>query len=327
MRVLVTGGAGFVGSHVVDSLRAAGHEPRIFDLVPSPYHADGEIQTALGDLLDPNAVRAAMRGCEAVLHLGAVADVDVVVADPTRAEAVNVRGTQHVLEAAREASVYRVAYASTVWVYGSGSDDGAVAEDAPLVLPTHLYTATKLAGEMYCRSYEELYGVSHTVLRFGIPYGPRSRAAAVVAAFVARALAGEPLTIAGDGRQTRQFVYVEDLAEGCVAALAPSAAGRVYNLVRDEALSVREIAETVRELVGEVPIVHGPARLGDARIGHVSGERAAAELGWRATTGFVDGVRAYVDWLAETSGSPVARTASMIDGKAAAVFAQEPGEP
>jgi UDP-glucose 4-epimerase len=326
MRVLVTGGAGFVGSHVVDRLRVNGHEPRIFDLVDSPYHPDGDVDTALGDLLDLDAVRAAIRGCDAVLHLAAVADVNVVHADPTRAEAVNAGGTQTLLEAAREAGVARFAYASTVWVYGNADGEGPVAEDTPLKLPAHLYTATKLAGEMYCRSYEELYGLPHTILRFGIPYGPRSREAAVVAAFVARASHGEALTIAGDGRQTRQFVYVEDLAEGCVAALVPQAAGRVYNLVRDESVSIRQIADTVRDLVAEVPIVHGPQRPADVRIGHISGDRAAAELGWRATTPFADGVKRYVDWLAETSGSPVARAASMIEGNAAAVFAQEPAE-
>jgi UDP-glucose 4-epimerase len=326
MRVLVTGGAGFVGSHVVDRLQVNGHEPRIFDLVPSPYHPDGDVDTTIGDLLDPAAVRAAIRGCDAVLHLAAVADVNVVVADPTHAEAVNVRGTQTLLEAAREAGVVRFAYASTVWVYGTEGDGGTVTEDSPLRLPAHLYTATKLAGEMYCRSYDELYGVPHTILRFGIPYGPRSRKAAVVAAFVARALAGETLTIAGDGRQTRQFVYVEDLAEGCVAALAPPAAGRIYNLVRDESVSIRAIAETVRDLVAKVPIGYGPGRPADARINHVSGQRAAAELGWRATTPFVDGVQSYVDWLTETSGSPVAPAASMIMGNAAAVLAQEPAE-
>jgi UDP-glucose 4-epimerase len=324
--VLVTGGAGFVGSHVVDRLRANGHEPRSFDLVRSPYHRNQGIDTKLGDLLDPDAVRRAIRGCDAVLHLAAVADVNIVVANPTRAEAVNVRGTQILLEAAREAEISRFAYASTVWVYGNADDDSPVTEDTPLGLPAHLYTATKLAGEMYCRSYDELYGVPHTILRFGIPYGPRSREAAVVAAFVARASAGKSLTIAGDGRQTRQFVYVEDLAEGCVAALASPAAGRVYNLVRDESVSIREIADTVRNLVANVPIVHGPQRPADVRIAHVSGERAATELGWRAATPFTDGVKSYVDWLAATSGSPVARAASMIVGNAATVLVQVPTE-
>ena len=307
MRVLVTGGAGFIGSHVLDRLRAHGYEPRNFDLLASPYHCNGNaVETAIGDLRDEDAVRAAMRGCDVVLHLGAVADVNQVVADPAHAEDVNVRGTRTVLEAARAEGVHRFVYASTVWVYGSAVEQGDVTEDTPLTLPTHLYTATKLAGEMYTRSYEELYGVPQTILRFGIPYGPRARAAAVLAAFVARASRGEPLTIAGDGEQTRQFVYVEDLAEGIVASLAPQAVGRTYNLVRDEAVSIRQIADTVRRLVADVPVMHGPARPADVTLAQVSGERAAVELGWTASTTFVDGARRYVESLSATSGSPSA---------------------
>jgi UDP-glucose 4-epimerase len=322
VKVLVTGGSGFIGSHVVDKLAAAGHEPVVFDLV-RPKHP---YPTIVGDLLDVDAVRAGVRGCDAVVHLAAVADVNHVVADPVRSEAVNARGTQVVLEAARLEQVPRVVYGSTVWVYGDSTADEPVGEDAPITLPAHLYTATKLAGEMYCRSYGELYGVETTILRFGIPYGPRARPAAVVPAFVLRAQSGQALSIAGDGSQTRQFVYVEDLAEGIVAALAPIAAGRIYNLVRDEEISIREIADVVRELVADVPIVHTPERPADVRIPFVSGERAAAELGWTSQTEFADGVRRYVESLAETSASPLANAASRILGSAAAVFIQEPNE-
>ena len=307
MRVLVTGGAGFVGSHVLDRLQAHGHEPRNFDLVASPYHCNGNaVETVVGDLRDESAVRAAVRGCDVVLHLAAIADVNVVVGDPVLAEDVNVRGTRILLDAARAEGVQRFVYASTVWVYGNAVDGSAVTEDTPLLLPTHLYTATKLAGEMYTRSYDELYGVPQTILRFGIPYGPRARAAAVLAAFVQRAREGEPLSIAGDGAQTRQFVYVEDLAEGIVASLAPQAVGRTYNLVRDETVSIRQIADVVRELVADVPIVHGPQRVADVKLARVSGERAAAELGWSAETTFAEGARRYVESLSATSGSPSA---------------------
>ena len=116
---------------------------------------------------------------------------------------------------------------------------------------------------MYTSTYSELYGLEHTILRFGIPYGPRSRPTAVVAAFTAKALAGQPLTIAGDGTQSRRFVYVEDLADGVAVSLAPAAANRVYNLVGRENTSVRSIARTVRDVVGDVPIVHIEGRAGD----------------------------------------------------------------
>jgi UDP-glucose 4-epimerase len=318
VKVLVTGGAGFIGSHVVDALIDGGHAPRILDLVPSPWH-DACVETAIADLNDAPAVRDAMAGCDAVLHLAAVADVYQVVEQPGLTDAVNVRGTFNLLEAAREIGVARFCYASTVWVYGNAPGPQPYDEDTPLALPPHLYTATKLAGEMYCRAYECLYGVPATILRFGIPYGPRGRAAAVVPAFVARARAGLPLTIAGDGSATRQFVYVRDLAEGVVAALAPTSAGRVYNLVGDELVSVRQIADTVRALVADVPVEHGADRPVDLVFGRASSARAFAELGWRARTSFADGVRRYVDWLTVTNGSPVASTPSSTAGSAAAV--------
>src|SRR5207244_13624606 len=167
----------------------------------------------------------------------------------------------------------------------------AVDEDPRLAHPGHLYTATKLAGELYCRSYAELYGLDYTILRFGIPYGPRARVAAVVPAMVERALRGEPLTVAGDGSQGRRFVYVEDLAEGIVAGLRPEAANRVYNLAGTETTTILEIAQTVRDLLGDVEILHTEARAGDFGGKEVSSERAQRELGWSASTPFREGGR------------------------------------
>src|SRR3954470_23540123 len=157
MKVLVTGGAGFIGSHVVDSLVEAGHEPRIFDVIESSWHDPAEFDTFIGDLTDPEAVKHATRGCDAIAHLGAIADVNHVAADPAYAERVNSGGTANVLEAAKAARVDRVVYASTIWVY-DGSEASSVDEDSLLGLPRHPYTATKIAGEMYCSSYAELYG-------------------------------------------------------------------------------------------------------------------------------------------------------------------------
>jgi UDP-glucose 4-epimerase len=298
MKVLVTGGAGFIGSHVVDRLRAAGMSPRVFDVRPSPYHDPSEVESVVGDILDGDQLERAMRGCHAVAHLAAAADVDQVAKNPADAEALNARGTLNVLEAARAAGVKRVAYASTIWVY-SNAEDGPVDEDASLRAPDHLYTATKLTGEMYCRSYAEMYGLDCTILRFGIPYGPRARPAAVVPAFVRKALCGDPLTIAGTGEQSRRFVYVEDLAEGVVCGLRPEAGGRTYNLVSGEDVTIRRIAESVQEAVGDVEIVHTEARAADFKGVEVCGKRAQRELGWTACTPFSEGLRRYVDWVKE----------------------------
>jgi UDP-glucose 4-epimerase len=295
VRVLVTGGSGFIGSHVVDRLIAHGVTPRIFDLYHSPHHPLGEVDTFLGTLLDPEALRLAMTGCHAVIHLAAYADVNEVAAEPTYAENVNTRGTFNVLEAARRAGVARVIYGSTTWVYGDCAETD-VDEETVIAAPSHLYTATKLAGEHYARAYSEMYDVEHTILRFGIPYGPRAREAAVVPIFVRKALAGEPLTIAGDGRQFRKFVYVEDLAEGIVLGLKPIAANRIYNLDGRQKVTILEIAQTVRKVVGDVDIEHTEARGADFSGKEVSSVRAETELGWLPTTSFEEGVRRYVEW-------------------------------
>jgi UDP-glucose 4-epimerase len=309
--VLVTGGSGFIGSHVVDVLRRRGYEPRIFDLRESAHHAPGEVDTQIGDAADVATLTQAMAGCEAVVHLAAMADVGHVTDDPAGAERLNSRGTAAVLEAARATNVKRVVYGSTIWVY-SDCEPTEVDESTPLAHPAHLYSATKLAGELYCRSYKELYGVDYTILRFGIPYGPRARVAAVVPAMVERALGGEPLTIAGDGSQGRRFVYVEDLAAGVVRGLAPIAANRVYNLVGRESVTIREVAEVVRRHLGAVAIVHVPGRRGDLVAAEISGERAMEELGWRATTSFEEGVGRYIDWLREEQPWPEIRSSTGI---------------
>jgi UDP-glucose 4-epimerase len=297
-RVLVTGGSGFIGSHVVDALVRDGRTPRIFDLRRSPFHDD--VETVTGDLTDTAALARAMAGCSAVVHLAAAADVGEVEADPAEAERRNARGTLSMLEAARGAGVARVVYASTVWVYSDVVAD-EVDEETPLRHPAHLYTATKLAGELYCRSYRELFGLECTVLRFGIPYGPRARPAAVIPRFVENALAGDALTVAGDGSQSRTFVYVEDLADGVVRALAPVAAGRTYNLAGSEETTILDIAEAVRAAVAPVPIDWVDGRAGDFRGAAVSSARAEAELGWRASTSFEEGLRRYVAWHVEAT--------------------------
>ncbi len=295
-RVLVTGGAGFIGSHVVDKLIAAGHEPRILDVRPSPYHPD--VDTVIGDMCVLEDMVRAADGCDAIAHLAAAADVGEVQQDPVGSEQLNARGTVNVLEAARQLEIDRIVYASTIWVY-SDVDAEHVDEGTLLAPPAHLYTATKLAGELYCRSYRELYRVQSTILRFGIPYGPRARPAAVIPIFVRKALAGEPLTLAGGGLQTRRFVYVEDIAEGVVAGLAPQAADRTYNLVGDEEVTIREIAERVRDEVGDVELVLTEGRAGDFKGAEVSGARASSELGWEARTPFAEGLRRYVAWHRE----------------------------
>jgi len=236
-----------------------------------------------------------MSGVAVVFHLGAVADVRDAAEDPHYTESINTRGTINVLEAARRAKVPRVVYGSTTWVY-SDTDGEELDEDTPLRAPSHIYTATKLASEYYCHAYSKLYGLKTTILRYGIPYGPRARSGAVIPIFVSKALRGEALTIAGDGSQYRNFVYVEDLAEGNVLALKPVAENRVYNLEGSTKITVREIAETIRKILGDVKIDYVEGRAGDFSGKEISNRRAREELGWEPRVPFEEGVRRYIEW-------------------------------
>ncbi|MEV7027840.1 NAD-dependent epimerase/dehydratase family protein [Kitasatospora sp. NPDC093558] len=304
MRIAVTGGCGFIGSHVVDRLVAAGHDVLAIDTADK--YLNPEAEHARIDVLDLPGLTAALAGSEVVYHLAAMADVDQIRTDPLRAVRLNIDGTASVLEAARRSGLSRTVLASTVWVYGAalgaedqlGGDEQELDEHVPIELERsgHLYVATKLAAEMLVHSYRELYGQHFTILRYGIPYGPRMRDELVVARFVQAALAGRPITIAGDGRQSRNFVYVEDLADGHVRALSPAAEDQTFALEGSTAVSVRDIADTVDGLLGPVSIEHIEARTADYAGRRISSAQAKRLLGWSPRTNFADGVRRYADW-------------------------------
>jgi UDP-glucose 4-epimerase len=313
MRTVVTGGCGFIGSHVVDQLLAAGHEVVVVDAAIRKLNPAAEYRQA--DILDLDDLTGALDGGEVLFHLAAAADVEQVAADPVRALRLNVEGTGCALEAARRVGMNRFVLASTVWVYGAAHADGTdlgaepaglteLTEETPFDLRRsgHLYVATKLAAEMAVHSYRELYGQHFTILRYGIPYGPRMRDALVVAKFVQAALAGTPITIAGEGRQTRNYVYVEDLAAAHVLALSPAAEDETFALEGTVPVSVREIADTVDGLLGPITVRQVPARTADYSGTRVSNAKAKRLLGWSPTTGFAEGVRRYVEWYRSEAG-------------------------
>lgn len=298
MKALVTGGAGFIGSHLVDKLRGRGIKVRIYDMVYPDFRDDVEYYQA--SLLDFDSLGMALSKVDAIFHLGAIADVKDVLAEPHYAEAINVRGTINVLEAARKSGrIKRVIFGSTTWVY-SDTEADILNEDTPLSAPSHIYTATKMAGEYYCQCYSRLYNLPTTILRYGIPYGPRAREGAVIPTFVRKALNGEPLTVAGDGSQYRKFVYVEDLAEGNVLALKEIAKNKVYNLEGKERISIKQIAETIQKILGKVEIKYVEGRPGDFSGKEILNNRAKEELGWEPKVPFEEGVRRYIEWFKKT---------------------------
>ena len=301
MRVGVTGASGFIGSHVVDALVGAGHEVAVIDL-RAPHRPDVEHREA--SILDSAAMNDAAAGLDALFHLAAVADVNDVVADPAAAIELNVTGTVRALEAARKNGVKRFLLASTVWFYSSIPPmDGDTVDETALVDPAavrHVYTTSKVAAEMLCHDYWNMHQLPFTVLRYGIPYGPRMRFSLVIPVFVRKALRGEALTLSGDGSQHRKFVYVEDLARAHVLALGDAAQNQTYNLDGAQKISILRIAETVLRLTGaDRPIEFMPARAGDYAGKDVVSEKAARELGWEPQIDFDEGMRRTVPWLVE----------------------------
>jgi len=304
MKALVTGGSGFIGSHVVEKLVDRGIRVRIYDLVyPDflenlPENKKKLVEYYQGSLLEEDRIRLASSTVDAIFHLAAVADINDVVKEPRYAEDINVRGTFNVLEVARlNSDIKRTIFASTVWIYqDTPQGDGLLKEDTPVSLPSHFYTATKFAGEANCMAYSKLFNVPVTILRFGVPYGPRARGTVVSAIFVEKALKGESITIAGDGNQYRKFVYVEDLAKGCVLALKEVARNKIYNLEGEEKISIKQIAETVDEILSGVKIVYIEGRKDDFSGKDISNQRAKDELGWSPTTSFKEGMKRYIEW-------------------------------
>lgn len=295
MKVAVTGGSGFIGSHVVDALVDAGYDVLVIDYRVKPHRED--VDYADVDVANFSAVLNATKGCDYIYHLAGVANVNYAFQQPVYTVELNVGGTVNVLEAARHNDVQRVFFASTVWVY-TGARDNAVHEDSPFYMPGagHVYTSTKIASELFFHDYWNLYQQPFTILRYGIPYGPRMREELVIPIFLKKAFAGEPLTIMGDGSQYRNFVYVEDLARAHVLAMTEVAKNQTYNLEGMRKITIKEIAETIDKLVGGVSIEYLPARPGDYAGKEVSAEKAKRELGWEPKIDFEEGMRRTIEW-------------------------------
>lgn len=295
MRIAVIGGSGFIGSHIVEKLLKSGHEVTVFDIM-RPHIKN--VRHLFLDLFDFHKVVVALAGnYDAIYLLAAISNVNDVLKNPVETAMVNFQGVVNVLEATRRYGG-KLIFASTVWVYMLAEKEN-VDEDTPLFVQkvNHTYTASKVAAELYIQSYDKLYGLDFTILRYGIPYGPRGREGTVITNFVKRGLKGEPLIIHGDGNQYRNFIYVEDLAEGNVAALQDIANKKIYNLDGIRPITIREIAETVSKLLGGVPIEFKDSRAGDF-VGRIaSNEKAFRELSWKPKIDLEEGIRRYINWF------------------------------
>jgi len=301
MRAIVTGGAGFIGSHVVEALLGRGDEVHVLDDLSKGKRenvaAGAELHVA--DIRDPDAVFDAVEPA-AVLHLAAQADVRVSVAPRGLDADVNGLGTVRILEAARRHGA-KVVFTSSGGA-GYGECDGPAPETAPM-RPLAPYGVSKLAGEEYLAAYNRLYGSSHVTLRLGNVYGPRQEPhgeAGVVAIFMGLLLEGGTPRIYGDGRQTRDYVYVGDVANAALAALEHD--GGVFNVGTGVETSVLELAAAIGAASGiDRPAEHEPARLGELQRSVLDVSLAARELGWRPEHSLADGLAATWRWISASS--------------------------
>ena len=298
---LVTGGAGFIGSNIVEALVRAGERVRILDDFSSGSWGNlagftDRVEVIEGDLRDMDAVRRAVAGVTYIAHQAALRSVPRSVDDPLSTDAVNTHGTLQLLVAAREAkTVRRVVYASSSSVYGDSPTLPKVEDQTPS--PISPYAVAKLAAEHYCRTFSHLYGLETVSLRYFNVFGPRqspeSKYAAVVPLFMRAALDGEPIIVHGDGEQSRDFTYIDNVVQAnLLACTTLGVGGQVFNIACNSRHSVLEIAHTVEKLLGrKVTIQHTPSRAGDVRHTQASIEKAERLLHYRPTVGFEDGMR------------------------------------
>ena len=298
--MLVTGGGGFVGSNLVRRLLEQGDDVRVLDNFATGNRRNladiaDEIEVVEGELRSYERVHNATRGVEVVFHQGALPSVPRSVQDPLTTSAVNVEGTLNVLLAARDESVRRVVFASSSSVYGNTGTLPRVETQFPD--PISPYAVSKLAAERYCVSFARVYGLETVTLRYFNVFGPRqdptSQYAAVVPRFIAAVEAGEAVTIYGDGEQSRDFTFVENVVEANVrAADAPEASGHVINVATGEPRSVNALAATIGEVLGKpVEKEYLPPRTGDVRDSWADTNEARRLLGWEPHVGLEDGLR------------------------------------
>jgi UDP-glucose 4-epimerase len=308
---LVTGGAGFIGSHLVEGLTAAGKRVRVFDdlstgLKSNLDHVRPAPELVVGDLADAAAVAQAVDGASVVFHLGALASVARSVENPVATHTACATATLHVLDAARRSGVRRVVYAASSSAYGGASDPAGQREDLPLQ-PLSPYAAAKLAGELYCQAFAHTYGLETVRVRFFNIFGPRQRAdspySGVIALFIAAMSAGRAPTVHGDGLQSRDFTYVTNAVQALMkAAEAPGVSGNVYNVGTGANITVLDLVAALNRLLGtDLKPSHAPPRTGDVRFSRAVIDRTRADLRYDPRVTFEDGLAKTLAWYRESA--------------------------
>ena len=305
MRALVTGGAGFIGSHIVEELLREGASVRVFDNFSSGKRENlaafwGDLEIMQGDLRDPEAIKTATRDVELIFHLAAFVSVPESMQDPQACFAINVAGTVSLLEAARQAGVRKVVLSSSTAVYGD-TDQFPTGEETSLK-PLSPYALSKQVNELYARLYTYTFHLPVIALRYFNVYGPRqspdSTYAAAISIFTRRLVNGDPITIYGDGKQSRDFIFVKDVVRANLLAARSDAAGEAFNICTGRETTLLDLLEELSEISPRQPEVRfeGP-RPGDIYRSSGNPEKAFAALGFRASVSLADGLAQTVEWM------------------------------
>jgi UDP-N-acetylglucosamine/UDP-N-acetyl-alpha-D-glucosaminouronate 4-epimerase len=312
MKVVVTGGGGFIGSHIADRLCAEGYEVQILDNFSTGrreniLHLLDDVELIEGDIQSFERAHNAVRGCEVVFHQAALPSVPRSVQDPLTSNASNVVGTLNVLLAARDSGVRRVIFASSSSVYGATRD--LPKHEALPAVPISPYAVAKLAAENYCRSFSEVYGIETVALRYFNVFGPRqdplSQYAAVIPKFISALLEGRPPTVFGDGQQTRDFTYVGNVVDANLRAMeAEGVSGKAYNVACGERISLNRLIDELCNLTGrDIKPSYEAPRAGDVRDSLADVSRAERELGYRPSVALREGLGLTLDALRERSST------------------------
>lgn len=302
---LVTGGAGFIGSHIAEALVEQGEHVRVLDNLSTGNaenlsHLGDRIELVVGDIVDSEYVRQAVNGIDTVFHLGALASVPLSVTDPLASHAACATGTLNVLNEARKAGVRRVVYASSSALYGDQPTSAKRETDVPS--PLTPYGVAKLAGEHYCHAAYHTYGLETVCLRYFNVFGPRqdpqSPYSAVIPLFITAMLGGKPPIVFGDGRQSRDFTYVKNVVAGnLLAARVPGVAGRSFNVANGRATDLLTLIEALNDMLGtNIQPEFQPARIGDIRDSMADITLARNVLGYDPPIDFHEGLRQSVDY-------------------------------
>jgi UDP-glucose 4-epimerase len=301
MKILVTGGAGFIGSNIVKYLVELGHQPQVFDNLSSGYRENllGVVPFFEADVRDSQAVLKAVQGCESILHLAASVGNKRSIDDPLADSAINVLGTLNVLEVARQSGISRVVFSSSAGVFGE-LKTLPISEDHPQD-PDSPYGTSKLAAEKMCLVYNKLYGMNNICLRYFNVYGPQQRFDAygnVIPIFANRLLKREPITIFGDGEQTRDFVNVSDVAQANIKAALSSGVKGVFNIGSGTRVSINQLVQLMQNASGVKAIIrYGSPRAGDVRDSLADIRAARYALGFDPKVEIYAGLSEYWSWI------------------------------